>query len=67
MNKYILSCGSTADLTEEHFSSRDIHFVCYHFELDGVSYLDDLGKTISYDDFYEKMKNFRMEYSRCIL
>ncbi|MBO5488322.1 MAG: DegV family protein [Eubacterium sp.] len=57
MNKYILSCGSTADLTEEHFSSRDIHFICYHFELDGVSYLDDLGKTISYDDFYEKMKN----------
>ena len=55
MSSYILSCCSTADLTEEHFLERDIKFVCFHFELDGKQYLDDLGKSIPYDKFYKAM------------
>ena len=43
MADYILSCCSTADLTKEHFDSRDIHYICFHFMLDGVDYPDDLG------------------------
>lgn len=57
MNDYILSCGSTADLTEEHFKKRNITYVCFHFELDGKEYEDDLGKTIPLDDFYKAMAN----------
>lgn len=57
MSKYILSCCSTADLKQEHFESRDIHYVCFHFELDGKQYLDDLGKSIAFHDFYQAMKN----------
>lgn len=55
MNDFILSCCSTADLTKEHFNKRDIHYVCFHFELDGKYYKDDLGESISYEEFYKTM------------
>lgn len=55
MENYIISCCSTADLSREHFEKRDIHFVCFHFMLDGVMYDDDLGKSITIADFYQKM------------
>ena len=46
MANYILSCCSTADLSEQHFRERDIHYICFHYMLDGKSYSDDLGKTM---------------------
>lgn len=55
MSDYIISCCSTADLSKEHFESRDIHYICFHYELDGVQYPDDLGQTIPFDEFYQKM------------
>ncbi len=57
MGDYILSCCSTADLTQEHFESRDIHYICFHFEMDGKQYLDDLGKSIAFHEFYQAMAN----------
>lgn len=55
MSDYIVSCCSTADLSKEHFQNRDIHYICFHYELDGVQYPDDLGQTIPFDEFYKKM------------
>lgn len=55
MGDYIISCCSTADLSEKHFLERDIHYICFHYELDGVSYPDDLGKTMNLADFYKAM------------
>lgn len=55
MGDYIISCCSTADLTEEHFRSRDISYICFHYELDGVQYADDLGKSVPFEEFYKKM------------
>lgn len=57
MSDYILSCCSTADLTQEHFDQRDIHYVCFHFELDGKEYADNLGRSIAFPDFYNAMAN----------
>ncbi|MBE6783563.1 MAG: DegV family protein [Ruminococcaceae bacterium] len=57
MADYILSCCSTADLTEEHFEKRNISYICFHFMLDGKQYNDDLGKTIPFDEFYKAMAN----------
>ena len=57
MSDYILSCCSTADLTEEHFKERGISYICFHYELDGVQYADDLGKTMPFDQFYAAMTN----------
>ena len=55
MSEYIVSCCSTADLSKEHFEKRNIKYICFHYELDGVQYPDDLGQTISFEDFYRKM------------
>lgn len=55
MSQYILSCCSTADLTKEWFEKRDIRYACFHFELDGQDYLDDLGQSISMETMYQKM------------
>lgn len=55
MGDYVISCCSTADLSKEYFEKRDISYICFHYELDGVEHLDDLGQSISFKDFYQKM------------
>ncbi len=55
MQDFILSCCSTADLSKKHFEQRNIPYICYHFELDGKEYMDDLGQSISFSDFYQAM------------
>ncbi|MBQ8510882.1 MAG: DegV family protein [Clostridia bacterium] len=57
MSNYVLSCCSTADLSHEHFTSRDIHYVCFHYTMDGVERPDDLGKSMPFDEFYAAMVN----------
>ena len=56
MADYIISGCSIADITEKHFKSRNIEYVCFHYELDGVQYMDDLGKSMSIEDFYKAMQ-----------
>lgn len=55
MNDYILSCCSTADLSKEQFETRRISYICFHYELDGVNYSDDLGQSMDFKDFYHRM------------
>lgn len=55
MSDYILSCCSTADLSKEHFQSRDIHYVCFHYFVNDVEYSDDLGESMPFDEFYAKI------------
>ena len=55
MADYILSCCSTADLTQRHFNERNICYICFHYELDGKQYPDDLGKSMPFDQFYKAM------------
>lgn len=57
MDQYIISCCSTADLSEEHFIQRNISYICFHFELDGKQYFDDLGKSVPLDEFYKAMQD----------
>ena len=57
MSDFILSCCSTADLSQRHFDERDIHYICFHFYLDGKPYADDLGRSIPFADFYQAMAN----------
>ena len=55
MSDYILSCCSTADLSKEHFERRDIHYICFHYMLNGKEYPDDLGQSIPFPEFYKAM------------
>ena len=56
MSDYIISCCSTADLSREHFERIGVHYVCFHYILDGRDYPDDLGQSVPFDDFYRMMK-----------
>ncbi len=60
MASYVLSCCSTADLSREHFESRDIRYLCFHFMLDEKEYPDDLGQSIPFDQFYAAMEKGAM-------
>ena len=51
MDQYILSCCSTADLSKEQFEARNISYICFHYELDGTAYADDLGQSMDFKDF----------------
>ena len=57
MNEYVLSCCSTADISREHFEKRGLSYICFHYNLDGKTYTDDLGETMSFEDFYAAMVN----------
>lgn len=60
MSDFILSCCSTADLTAEHLNARDIHYICFHFEVDGEVHPDDLGQSIPFKTFYQMMRDGAM-------
>ncbi|NMB58520.1 MAG: DegV family protein, partial [Chloroflexi bacterium] len=55
MPDFVITCCSTADLPFEHLQKRNIPFVCFHFTMNGREYPDDLGQTISFDDFYAQI------------
>ena len=60
MSDYILSCCSTADLSAELMKARDIHYICFHYEVDGTTYPDDLGQSIPFSRFYQMMRDGAM-------
>ena len=56
MGDYILSCCSAMDLTAEHMKKRGIRYVCFNYELNGVTYKDDLGVSKPLSEFYQAME-----------
>ncbi len=60
MFDYCITCCSTADMPPEYFKKRDIPFACFHFQMDGKDYCDDLGKSISFDEFYKRIADGAM-------
>ena len=63
MNKYILSCCSTFDMSKKYFEQRNINFVCFHYTLNGTQYPDDLGKTMPFEKFYDTIRNKNVKVS----
>ena len=57
MSNYIVSGSTTADLSKAHFEKINVKYICYRYQMDGVTYVDDLGETMPLSDFYEKMAN----------
>ena len=55
MGDYVLSCCSTADMPEEFFTKRNIAYACFHYYVGGQMYVDDLGKSMDFVEFYGKM------------
>lgn len=55
MTDFILSTTSTLDISIEELYKEDIKWIGYPFQIDDKEYIDDLGKTISLDEFYQRM------------
>ena len=55
MQPYVLSCCSVVDLTPERLNERDIAFAPFHYTLNGAEYTDDMGQSVSSEDFYRAM------------
>ena len=55
MADYVLSCCSTADLPAEYFTERNVAYTCFHYNMDGKEYPDDLGKSMPFDEFYRRI------------
>jgi DegV family protein with EDD domain len=47
-------------LSKEHFEERNIKYICFHYFIDDVEYADDLGQSMPFDVFYDKIKNGAM-------
>lgn len=57
MENYVLSGCSTADLTMEDFKTRNISCLNYHFSINDVEYIDDMGETLPFSKFYQMMRD----------
>ena len=57
MSNFVLSCCSTADLSANKLEELNVSYICSSFRLGDVTYPDDLGKTVSYKDFYKAMED----------
>ena len=60
MSNYIITSSSTADMPLEYFEKRNIPYVPFHFMIDGKEYPDDLGQSISFEDFYQRISEGSM-------
>ncbi len=56
MHDYILSCCSAADVTPEKLEAMDVRLICNDFSMNGVPYKDDLGRTMTYPEFYDRIR-----------
>lgn len=52
-SEYILTCDSTVDISPAHLKELGVSFIKFHFTVDGKEYLDDLGETLTFDEFYK--------------
>ncbi|WP_343209208.1 DegV family protein [Anaerolentibacter hominis] len=59
-DNYVITCCSTADMPAEYFVAKGIPYACFHYQIDGRDFLDDLGKTVSFPDFYKQIKEGAM-------
>ena len=57
MNEYVLTACSTADLTPEYFQKIRVPYICFHYELGGKNYIDDLWVSMDPHTFYQRMLN----------
>jgi len=63
MSDYIISCCTIADLNKEHFEKRDIKYACMQYSIGDEEYADDLGISVPYATFYERMAAGEMTHT----
>ncbi len=55
MADYVVSCSSSADLTDEYTKERGIVYVSHTMSLNGTEYLDDMWQSMKPEEMYQRM------------
>ncbi len=55
MPDYLITCCSTVDLPSEHLLKRGIPYTSFHYTMEGKEYPDDLGQSMSFEEFYRQI------------
>ncbi len=53
---YIISCCTTTDMTKEHYETFNEKYIGFHYMVDGKSYTDDMGETMTMKEFYGHLR-----------
>lgn len=54
---YVLSSCSACDLSVELINKYKIHYLGFHYVVNGKSYTDDLGRSMTLSKFYQYIRN----------
>lgn len=58
MQDFILACSSTVDQPESFLREREIQYISFPWiSEDGITHMDDLGKSVPFSEFYQRMRN----------
>lgn len=55
--KTIIITDSSCDLSCNYISENNLEVIPFPFSIDGREYIDDFGKSLSYKDFYNELRN----------
>ena len=53
---YILSTCTPSDLSKEYYDKYEIKHLGFHYVVNGKSYTDDLGGTMTISEFYQYIR-----------
>ncbi len=55
MSDFVISCCSTADMPLSFFKENKIPFASFHYDMDGKTYDDDCGQSMTFEEFYKRV------------
>ena len=70
--KSIIITDSCCDLPYDYIKKNNLIVIPFPYSIDGKDYIDDFGKSLSYKDFYDKLRNGSIHkllficFSRCL-
>jgi DegV family protein with EDD domain len=56
----VIVTDSNCDLPVEYISQNNLHVIPFTYVLNGINYTDDFGKSLSYKEFYDGIRNGSM-------
>lgn len=57
MRKFVIMTDSCSDLASDYIEEKKIPYVSLTCSLDGTEYIDDFGRSISYKEFFDKLRS----------
>jgi len=58
--KTIIVTDSSCDLSTDYIKESGVYVIPFTYNLDGNDYIDDFGQTVTYEEFYDRIRNGSM-------